>query len=377
MQKKFQKFLRVAYGRQLPIRQRFFNITFTCGFLVGIAGILACIMLHSSKEAILVSTIMTFAFPVLAALGIAAKKAQTFIVYFSLCIVNFIIFPALYITGGNIYCGIPAYFAFGIALTFFLTKGLPGIILAVLESGWYIFVYYLSWYKGDEINKMVPAFLEPNGYRNFQFQAVSSNAFMVCLAAGILAKIVFQMYLQESKLVNESIKEVESQSIIDPLTAIYNRRHMYSCLTNLVASAHGDRTPLSIVMFDIDHFKTLNDTYGHPLGDSVLKSIAAIIKKSCRKEELVARYGGEEFILILPGITEAEAFDRAEDIRICIEKSYLSPELPENEPVTISGGVATLRASLDEEKLVALADKALYKAKETGRNRIVKGSEAK
>ncbi len=377
MQKRFKKFLGVAYGRHLPIRQRFFNITFTCGFLVGIAGILACIMLNSSKEAILVSTVMTFLFPILAALGIAAKKAQTVIIYFSLCLVNFIIFPALYITGGNIYCGIPAYFAFGIALTFFLTTGIPGIILAVLESGWYIFVYYFSWYRGDEINRMVPAFLEEDGYRNFQFQAVSSNVLMVCLAAGILAKIIFQMYIQESKLVNESIKEVESQSIIDPLTAVYNRRHMYSCLTDLVKSSHEAKTPLSVVMFDIDHFKSLNDTYGHPLGDSILKSIAAVVKKSCRKDELVARYGGEEFLLILPGSTEADAFERAEEIRICIERSYLSPELPENEPVTISGGVATLRASLDEEKLVALADKALYKAKESGRNRIVKGSDVK
>ncbi len=375
MQKRIRRFMKIAYGADLPIRQRFFNIVFTAGFIVGIAGILACIFLKSSRAAIIVSAVMTFAFPIFAFWGIKANKAQKFITIFSLCIVNFLIFPALYITGGSILCGIPGYFAFGIALTLFLTNGIGGYILCFIESAWYAFVYYAS-YRWPSICTQVPAFTaSENGAKIFQFQAVSSNVIMVSFAAAILSKIIFQMYIQESRLVNASIKEVESQSIIDPLTAIYNRRYMYSRLTDMVKEAHDEGSALSIVMFDIDHFKNLNDTYGHPLGDSILKSIASIIKRACKEGEFVARYGGEEFLLILPGITEEGAFNRAEEIRICIEKSYLSPELPENKPVTISGGVATFSGSLNEEQLVALADKNLYEAKSSGRNKIMRGSD--
>ncbi|MDO5448420.1 MAG: GGDEF domain-containing protein [Clostridia bacterium] len=366
---KLQAIVKRSFGSQIPIRERFFNIIFSAAVLIGIAGVVACIMLGSSEQAIMVSAGMTLTFPLLAFIGIKAKR-QTGVIYFSLIIVNFVIFPALYLSGGAINCGIPSYFAFGLALTLFLTTGIPGTILAVIESLWYAFIFFASW-RWPSICTDVPAFSRENGVKDFMFQAITSNTLMVCIAAGIVAKIIFHLYQREAKIVNETIVEVERQSIIDPLTAVYNRRHMYSYLTEQVKKAKEENTELSVVLFDIDHFKDLNDTYGHLVGDAALKALASIIKRACKDDEIVARYGGEEFLLILPGSNHKIAMGRAEEIRICLEKSQLAPELPADKPVTISGGVCTFHGIEDEELLVAKADERLYKAKQAGRNQIV------
>ena len=370
MIKKIRAALNNIYGHQLPIRQRFFSLIFACGFLIGLAGVFVCINLNSSYEAIMVSAAMTLAFPLLAYIGIRSKSKQDRIINFALIVVNFFIFPTLYLTGGGIECGIPSYFVLGIALTLFLIKGKASIILTALECIFYIFIFYIS-YSFPLILTDIPAYtLSPTGKTDFTFNAISSNTAMVCVALGILAKVIFRMYQKESQVVSNSIVEVQRQTTIDPLTNVYNRRYMYSYLTEQVKKARISQMPLSVVLFDIDKFKNLNDTYGHVVGDKVLQAISRLIKDSCKEGEIVARYGGEEFLLILPDYDAEKAISRAEEIRYCIEKSYLMPELPADKPITISGGVATYDNTYDEEKLVAVADENLYKAKKSGRNRI-------
>ncbi|MDD6807412.1 MAG: GGDEF domain-containing protein [Oscillospiraceae bacterium] len=357
------------FGYHLPIRQRFFNIIFICGFIVGLMGVLACISLKSSPEAITVAATMTIIMPLLGLLGITSKKKQDFILYLSLGVLNFLILPAMYLTGGGIDCGIPSYFTLGLALTLFLTKGTSGIILTVIEAIWYGLVYIIS-YRYPTILSVVPACETVEGTKTFTFNAISSNTLMVCFALGILSKIIFSMYRKEYNIVSNSIEEVKRNSLIDPLTNVYNRRHMYTYLEEQIKIAEENNSDLSLVIFDIDKFKNLNDTYGHLLGDEVLKALTRILKNSCREKEIVARYGGEEFILILPGSNHDDALKRANEIRECIEQSHLSPELPSDRPVTISGGISTFKSGLNDEQLVAVADENLYKAKETGRNRI-------
>lgn len=356
-------------GQQLPIRQRFFNIIFICGFLMGISGVFACISLNSSREAITVSAAMTFILPLLAIIGITSKQKQDVIIAIAVTSLNFVIFPLLYLTGGGIYCGIPGYFIIGLALTPFLIKGKAGTILMTVETAFYLFIFFIS-YKFPNLLSVVPACETEAGLHEFIFSAKSSNAAMVCIAIALLTKILFRMYKNESLIVARSIEEIKRQSTIDPLTNVYNRRYMYNYLTEQVEYAKSNNKPLSIVIFDIDKFKDLNDTYGHLLGDDVLKAVCNILKSACRDTEIISRYGGEEFLLILPGSDATMAKSRAEEIRKCIEESHLSPDLPKDNPVTISGGVATMEADSTEESLVALADQNLYTAKETGRNRI-------
>ena len=367
----FTKLKNSIIGENVPIRQKFFYMVFLFAFFAGISGGFACISLNSSKEAITISFSMTFIFPALAVWGICSKQNQEIILQIALFIINVIIFPALYLTGGGIECGIPAYFVLGLALTLFLTKTKVGIWLALFESLHYLAVFYVS-YAFPEWVLVIPAFLEEDGVRNFTFSAIFSNTMMVMAILGFLTKILFKMYQRENTLVEDSIIEIKHLATIDPLTNVYNRRYMYSYLTDQVQKAKENNTPLSVALFDIDKFKALNDTYGHLLGDEVLKSLSRILKNSCRPGEIVARYGGEEFILILPGSDKTTAYNRANEIRECIEQSYLSPELPQDKPVTISGGVSTYSEGITEEQLVAYADENLYEAKESGRNRIVK-----
>lgn len=368
---KLQSWKHRLFGKHLPIRQRFFNIIFIFASLGGLSGTITCITTGSSDEAVMMSIAMTFIFPMLGIWCATAKEHRDIILFFSLAVMNMVVFPSLYMVGGAIDGGDPMFFAMGLALTLFLTRSKNGIILAIVEAVFYLMVFYFSYSNPDWVLPL-PAWEVPGGQRDYTFNAITSNVIMAIAILGFLTKLLFNMYKKEDQLVSESIVEIERQSTIDPLTNVYNRRFMYSYLSEQVTKASESHTPLSVVLFDIDKFKNLNDTYGHLLGDDVLKALSRILRDSCRTNEVVARYGGEEFILILPGLDNNAAFKRANEIRECIEKSYLSPELPEDKPVTISGGVSTFHVGLTEENLVATADENLYKAKESGRNRIVK-----
>jgi diguanylate cyclase (GGDEF)-like protein len=132
---------------------------------------------------------------------------------------------------------------------------------------------------------------------------------------------------------------------------------------------------LSVAMIDIDHFKKINDSYGHQMGDQVIRSLAWFLRKRLRKADLIGRYGGEEFLLVLP---RADA-DQAADVLDRIRHDFSQIKYPFNETsfnVTVSGGIAQLQAQLhaqtSAESLIKQADEALYQAKHAGRNRLVK-----
>ena len=128
--------------------------------------------------------------------------------------------------------------------------------------------------------------------------------------------------------------------------------------------------PVSLLMIDIDHFKKINDTYGHQAGDTVLSGLAGLIKEKLRETDLLARYGGEEFCLVATGTEQAGALVLAERVRALVEQaSFLHDKTPIT--VTISIGISTWEASLkeDHEELIRRADAALYRAKNQGRNR--------
>ncbi len=288
-------------------------------------------------------------------------------------LLNFVMLPILYLTGGGIDSGLPAYFVLGLALTLFLTKTKVGYILTFFESIDYIIIIYIS-NKYSEWLIDIPALRDPSSQdaKEFTYGAILANIFIIATILGFLTKISFTLYKRENKVVADSIAEIKRLSTIDPLTNVYNRRYMYTYLTEQVNISKQTGAPLSVALFDIDKFKLLNDNYGHLVGDDVLKAFSHILKNSCRPGEIVARYGGEEFLMILPGLDNDTAYKRANEIRECLEQSYLTPELPKDKPVTISGGVATYADGLNEEKLVAIADENLYAAKEGGRNRIVK-----
>jgi len=170
---------------------------------------------------------------------------------------------------------------------------------------------------------------------------------------------------RELEAANETITRLMNT---DPLTGLINRRHLKERMDVELSKAKRHGHPLSALMADIDHFKSVNDTYGHAAGDAVLVRVASILRQTCRKEDIVARYGGEEFVVLLPDSPAAAALDCAERIRKAIEKS----EFPEiGRKVTASLGATVFAPTDTEDSLIQRADAALYEAKAAGRNWVV------
>jgi diguanylate cyclase (GGDEF)-like protein len=165
--------------------------------------------------------------------------------------------------------------------------------------------------------------------------------------------------------------EILQNATMDALTGLNNRRQFEVRLGEQYSIANRQNTPLCAIMTDIDYFKKFNDTYGHAVGDTVLRTTANVIKSQLREYDIPSRYGGEEFCILLPQTTIEEAKIVAERLRSAVENENI--ELSENQiiHVTISVGLAELDIRDMAEDLYMKADSALYKAKEGGRNRVV------
>ena len=158
----------------------------------------------------------------------------------------------------------------------------------------------------------------------------------------------------------------------DPLTRALNRRFLPSILTREVRMASQKNMDLSVLMIDIDHFKRINDTYGHSSGDVVLQQVAETILSLCRPSDFVFRYGGEEFLVALVEANEQKAFAIAEELRVRISSQAMNLPDGAQQKVTLSIGVASFNGHPDYSHLVDAADKALYRAKQAGRDRCEK-----
>ena len=158
----------------------------------------------------------------------------------------------------------------------------------------------------------------------------------------------------------------------DSLTGLYNRRHAFDHLRRMLAEHQQQARPLSLLMLDVDDFKTFNDTFGHPEGDKVLVGLAAAICQGVRARDVACRYGGEEFMVVLPDSSNADAIKAAERIRVAFEQTRFNPGGFRPLSVTISIGAASLTGAGDNlEALVGRADQALYAAKAGGKNRTI------
>ena len=178
-----------------------------------------------------------------------------------------------------------------------------------------------------------------------------------------------QLEMEKKELIEARTALVE-QASRDGLTGLLNRSAIFEILANEIQYASEKDTPLAIVLADLDHFKRINDTYGHQIGDAVLRECARRFRQATRPTDYVGRYGGEELLLIMPGLTMDSSLDRLENLRATIAHELFDCE-GIGLPVTCSFGVAWLdEQSRGIKPLIALADQALYAAKTRGRNRV-------
>ncbi len=186
--------------------------------------------------------------------------------------------------------------------------------------------------------------------------------------------------LRDQLATNSALRaELAELAVRDELTGLHNRRYLTGRMDEALLTAAQDGGPVSVVVFDVDHFKRVNDTFGHTAGDQVLRAIADVLADSTRTGDVISRHGGEEFVLLMPGCPEGAAVDRAEQLRRRIEQIAV-PIGDRSLSLTVSAGVATVRPSPTGDPsersvagaaLIAAADRALYRAKDAGRNLVL------
>ncbi|HVV40289.1 MAG TPA: GGDEF domain-containing protein [Nitrobacter sp.] len=178
---------------------------------------------------------------------------------------------------------------------------------------------------------------------------------------------------QQINNLQQSLEAIRAESFTDPLTGLGNRKYFDRAMHDAVAIALRAGEPLSLLMFDIDHFKSFNDNYGHLTGDQVLRLVAMSLKQTIKGQDITARYGGEEFAVVLPNTALRQALTVADHIR----RAVMAKELKKKSTgeilgrVTISVGVSILKPGDDMDSLIERADACLYAAKRNGRNRVI------
>jgi len=178
------------------------------------------------------------------------------------------------------------------------------------------------------------------------------------LVIAIGVGVAYLLYLRQ--------RQLAAQAITDPLTGAFNRRHMDFCLSQAIARRQRTGEPASLLLLDVDHFKRINDRWGHIAGDGVLTRLVALVSGRARQMDVLFRIGGEEFVLLLPGARHVGAVAVAETLRAIV----VSSELIEGQRVSISVGVSELQPGQSVSRWLEDADAALYRAKRAGRNRV-------
>jgi diguanylate cyclase (GGDEF)-like protein/PAS domain S-box-containing protein len=217
--------------------------------------------------------------------------------------------------------------------------------------------------QGEMIGFLCVTLGDNRNDKRLTWTSVESRTRLISLAADNLAMALVSLKLREA---------LRNRSLHDPMTQLFNRRYLDETLAYELTNCHRSGKTLGVIMIDIDHFKTYNDTYGHDVGDYVLIEIAEIIRAKLREGDVACRYGGEEMVIILVGASKEITYERAELVRAAIEKHPFSFKGKSQAGVTASLGVAAYPDDgATATLLLKSADTALYLAKESGRNKVV------
>ncbi|MDD2850855.1 MAG: diguanylate cyclase [Desulfuromonadaceae bacterium] len=203
---------------------------------------------------------------------------------------------------------------------------------------------------------------------------INENRYYIVLIAFAIVVLIFAIIRYISRVfigdLNRAEQHLREMASRDYLTSLLNRREAFRRIQEERERAKRAETPISFLLFDIDHFKRLNDTYGHDAGDAVLKQLAIKLLEALRDYDIVCRYGGEEFLIVSPDTDLEQAFKLAERLRVTIAETNINAAL-QDISITVSIGVTQLQAEESIEAVISRADAALYQAKNGGRNRVI------
>jgi diguanylate cyclase (GGDEF)-like protein len=234
------------------------------------------------------------------------------------------------------------------------------IVLSALVSGAYAAILFYSPATGDAVLQ---------AREKVALWIFATVVFLLCsLVGGYISKLRLTL-AASTKQLQQLVQVTHEQVIRDELTGAFNRRHMIERLKDEIARARRYRSPLSIAVLDLDFFKRINDTYGHPAGDAVLRAVSLFVPTLLRATDVFARIGGEEFMLLLPETDLRGARGLAERVRVGVSHVAIDG-LPVDFRIALSAGVSELVQDEVMEAWLKRTDLALYRAKEAGRNRV-------
>lgn len=255
----------------------------------------------------------------------------------------------------------PFLIACTIAAVVFLTR--PFVIILVYLGA------YIAFYYAIGITQMNQDILLSNRVNGITAIGIGMCLSLILWKTNVSNILKTRFIMNQQQELAEKNRELEYLAFYDPMTCLYNRRSFEELLQNEISMMRRYEHESCIVILDIDHFKKINDTYGHPIGDIVIKQIASILKENVRETDAISRWGGEEFLILLPHTTISDGKFVAEKLRRVIEDKMMFINEREVQ-ITASFGVAGLRSEKNDsiELVYKDADKALYLAKERGRN---------
>lgn len=295
---------------------------------------------------------------------VVARKPQNRVRLPTLLVVNCVIMALFSFWHGGI-GGSGFIWGFVFApLTFYIKGKRAGVIYSVIIIA------------GESILSML-AHLGITGY------AFPVDMLLVLLSGFIVLVLFIYVYEQIRDQFEHAVDQKNTQLMtlnqdllqlahIDFLTELLNRRKIIGCLREEIDRFSRYRIPLSVILLDVDHFKNINDTYGHPFGDEVLRQISKVLRGSLRDLDKIGRFGGEEFLIVLPSTGADDALRLAERIRKQLRELAVRTKEGVEVPVAASFGVAEIGDAEDDSLLIARADRALYRSKTEGRDRVTR-----
>lgn len=344
-------------GKNLPLEHITFLFGATAGIVLSLFGFIANTIIGLHLIAILIPLInlIVDASSVVYSLITKRWKGPAVLVYF---FASFVLFPFLWFSsGGTLSSSLP------------LVIGL-GVVLAIVFQGklriFFFFTTLLVFSSFIIIEMYFPDNFIPYPNDAAMYKDILFGFVLSYLASGGLAYYALVRYNAAKRKAESLILELDRISKIDALTEVFNRRHLMVNIDEEMRKAFDDLTPLSLCILDIDHFKNVNDTYGHLAGDKVLVTLASTISNCLSENELLGRYGGEEFIVVFRNSDLPASLKIVNNFVDELKKV----DWPHGEPVTVSIGMSTYSKGISYSKFLETADKNLYKAKENGRDRI-------
>lgn len=345
------------FSPKVPLEKRITYAMVIIAIMGEIFGFIESLLLKLPLVAVLLPLISVFLLLALSIWGLHTKKIKLFS-FLSISIMTLIIFPLMFFSNAGLDGGMPFYFLVAVVCTALALKGKVRLFLFIITIIEYTILFLLF--------KFFPqGFLPMTEGDAFIDQLCS-----LLITSGILFAFSYAVSSQnyhDRHTIQQLSLLYERQANTDELTGLYNRRYFNNFL-KLAILTLGDTGKLHIAMFDIDDFKYVNDKYGHPFGDTVLKRFAEILNETVSSGVTACRYGGEEFLLLIPKTNKEDALHLVNDV---LKKTREQIKLDDTKFITVSAGFMTCSEDMTYDILLQEVDKKLYTAKKTGKNRVV------